>query len=107
MITIDDIKFKFFFRKDVDENEFERMPASMSIVVCDVIEIKGLKVMKAYKEGSRSRFLIYPASKSLGHNKWFDYSWVEPELWKQITEKALREFDEEHTAFLLKQTRKE
>ncbi len=99
-ININDLKFKFHFRKDIDESDFEHQPATMTLNICDLIAIYGFKVVRAEKKDSLSRYLIYPPSKSLGHDKWFDYFRAESTFWKQAKQKAINQFENEFTDYL-------
>ncbi len=100
-ISIDDLKFKFKFKEN------DNMPAIMTLIIGQ-FEVRGFKVLKTQFEENRQKFVIYPPSKSLDHNKWLQLFWTEDkEDWNLLCKKALEQFDKEHTDWLLEQTEKQ
>jgi hypothetical protein len=93
-INIEDLKFEFTLKKNM------KILAIMNLQIGQ-FTIKGFKVM----ESKFKRFALFPPSTPTGHNKWFQIFWTgDKESWKKLEEAAIKQFDEEQTESMLKET---
>jgi hypothetical protein len=92
----DTLEFEFKFKND-DEN-----PATMILHVGS-FKIRGFRVQKSKFDGKIPYYISPPANR--GPKGWIQIVWVEDKSeWKRIEEKALTQFDKEHTEHLMKES---
>ncbi len=77
------------------------MPATMTLIIGQ-FQIKGFRVMKTKFADNAERFFIKPPANRLKTGKWIDLFWTDSkDDWKLLEKKALKQFDEEQSAFLM------
>lgn len=96
-INIDNLEFEFKLRGD--KKDFDLFPATM-ILTIGQFKVKGFSVRKTKFEENVNRFVIHPPANRAGAI-WIKLFWADKEDWELLSKRALKQFDQEHTDYLI------
>jgi hypothetical protein len=95
-IKIEDLEFKFKFRDDED------FPATMTLFIGQ-FEVRGFTIRKTKFSDNSNNFALFPPANRSGHGKWVKIFFTEIKNdWKELEDRVLQQFNEEHTDYLIK-----
>ena len=95
-IDVNELEFKFKFR---DEQDF---PAT-TVLTIGQFEVRGFSVRKTQYKDNAKNFVLFPPASKAGKG-WLKIFFTDDKNnWKLLEEKALKQFDREHTDYLVKE----
>lgn len=88
-IDIQNIKYKFHFK-----NNGGNMPCTVDLILGEFL-VKGFRIISSEK--APNKFIFYPPANRTSNGNWIKIFWTDnKELWNQLSEDVLKEFEVEN-----------